>query len=178
MQPEPVTSLERCRVKENKHAEEKEKNTMSSFVISKKEYIKAAGIVAGIAEAQRDFWLFDYEAQRNSTPEDYYNRFAECYTMNALSVQEQYGDDKPEADAEEYKREFAEYRAKGRSFVMNPEKYRNALKHLREFFSGAEYQTEKEAYFWKMQMYFNRILVALMKYAFPGEVESWGTLEH
>ena len=101
MQPEPVTSLERCRVKENKHAEEKEKYTMSSFVISKKEYIKAAGIVAGIAEAQRDFWLFDYEAQRNSTPEDYYNRFAECYTMNALSVQEQYGDDKPEADAEE-----------------------------------------------------------------------------
>ena len=67
-------------------------------------------------------------------------------------------------------------RAKCPHGVLHGNKIRNGKMKCAE--CDKQYQTEKEAYFWKMQMYFNRILVALMKYAFPGEVESWGTLEH
>ena len=65
--------------------------------------MKAAGLVAGISNAMRDFWLYDVETRRNSTKEDFIRRFSECYTMNALSVQMQYDDPAPETDSNEYR---------------------------------------------------------------------------
>lgn len=44
---------------------------MSSFVIEKKEYVKAAGLVAGIAES-KEIWFYSYKVQRNRKAEDYY----------------------------------------------------------------------------------------------------------
>ena len=41
--------------------------TMSSFVIEKREYVKAAGAVAGIASASHHFWVYDYRMNRNMT---------------------------------------------------------------------------------------------------------------
>jgi hypothetical protein len=154
---------------------------MSSFVISKKEYIKAAGIVAGIAEGFgygfNKFYFWDYETERNSTAEDFYRNFSEFHKMNALSVQEQYNDDTAELNNEEYLDTFGEYMRKGRKATAAPEELKKYFLNLRSFFRSCEYQTEKEAYFWKMKMYFNELLNAIVGYVLPSEVDSWGTLE-
>lgn len=158
---------------------------MSSFTISKKEYIKAAGIVAGIAEAsgrgngRRQVWLYDYETQRNSTAEDYYRRFSECYTMNAISVGEQYHDRTPETDSNEYRAEFKAAQAAGRKLYFEQgEKLKNAIMELRQFFHSAIYQTEKYSYMFKMQFFFYQIEDQLVEYLYnPGECESWGELK-
>ena len=44
---------------------------MSSFVIAKEEYIKAAGLIAGIKDVHRDIWLYDYEYGRNMEADDF-----------------------------------------------------------------------------------------------------------
>lgn len=149
---------------------------MSSFIIEKREYIKAAGIIAGIAEA-RKLWVFDYQSNRNSNPEDYHRRFTECFEMNALSFKEQYNEAEVFTDGNEYRQTFKEYLKKGRSLAGKPNELKHAIFELKQFMSGAEYQTEKDAYFFKMQMYFNSILIALMDCLRDHEPESWGTLE-
>lgn len=156
---------------------------MSSFVVNKEEYIKAAGIVAGIAEAKNGgsldrFWIYDYERGHNMTAADYYDRFAECYTMNALSVQEQYHDDMPERDDCDYMDTFTSYKDKAKRLIMQPEKLKNIILDLHRFFRCAEYQTEKEAYFWKMTTFFNRITNQLLPLMAPAREEcGWGSLE-
>ena len=87
---------------------------MSSFVISKSEYIKAAGLIAGLAEASSKshanrFWLYNFKDNRNYTTDDYYKTFCKCFEYNALSVQQQYKDEQPELDDNEYKDVFKEY---------------------------------------------------------------------
>ena len=130
---------------------------MSSFTISKSDYIKAAGIVAGIAEASgrdngcRQVWLYDYETGRNSTPE---------------------------LDSGEYKAEFKAALQTGKKLYFEQgEKLKNAIMELRQFFNSAIYQTEKQAYMFKMQMFFNQILSQLMVYLWTYEPESWGDLK-
>ena len=149
---------------------------MSSFVIGKEEYIKAAGVIAGIADV-KNIWLYDYSQNRNSTPEDYYRRFTECFEMNMLSVQEQYDENVPESDSNEYMETFKAYMQKGKNAAMYPEKLKNIIMDLWQFFRSAQYQTEKEAYYFKMQMYFNSILVALMPYLHSHESECWGEFD-
>lgn len=156
---------------------------MSSFVISKEAYIKAAGIVAGISEASnrsaagRHVWLYDYESGRNANAEDYYRHFTECFEMNALSVQEQYKDHDLETDSAEYKATFKKAIAVGRAlFYTGGEKLKNAIMELRQFFEGAIYQTEKPEYMFKMQFYFNGISAQLMQFLCYHEPESWGDL--
>lgn len=88
---------------------------MSSFVISKEEYIKAAGFFAGIAEQKNYYresvvyWWSDNK-KRILTAEDYYSAFSQLYDMNALSVKRQYGDKARENDPEDYKETFEKYR--------------------------------------------------------------------
>lgn len=156
---------------------------MSSYTIDKKEYIKAAGIVAGIAQESdrghsRDkFWLYDYETQRNSTPEDFYRRFSECFTMNALSVQEQYQDEDPWTDGNEYRAEFSVAISAGKKLYNHGgDDLKNAVMELRQFFHSAIYQTEKYAYMFKMQMYFHEIMDQLTPLLWGYEPESWGNL--
>jgi hypothetical protein len=154
---------------------------MSSFVISKSEYVKAAGVVSGIADATknrcRKFAIYGYQERRWMNEKDYYNRFVECFEMNAISVSEQYHDDTVYTDSNEYMKEFREYQMIGKSAVMRPDKLREIIFELKQFFSGAQYQTEKEAYFFKMSMFFNQIIVELMDVAFPYEAKSWSTLD-
>lgn len=150
---------------------------MSSFVIGKSEYVKAAGAVAGIASASRHFWVYDYRSNRNMTDEDYYNRFCECFMMNAISVQEQYHDETAELDDNDYKALFNQYRKKGISAFCNPSVLRNMIYELRNFFSSAAYQTEKEAYFFQMKMLFNEILNQLFGLLDHEERESWGEIK-
>ena len=157
---------------------------MSSYVVPKSEYIKAAGIIAGIVtiknNARRsDFWVYDYELRRNMQPNDYYIRMAECYDMNAISVQEQYGDSEPERDNNQYLDIFLAYKRKGMDCAMNPEKLRKAWFVLNDFFRCAEYQTEKYAYLFRMKMLFNEILVQLMRLtdSRPEEGKHWSDID-
>lgn len=150
---------------------------MSSFVIRKEEYVKAAGVIAGIASIKK-IWVYDYQAGRNMTKEDYYTRFVECFEMNALSVAEQYHDDFPEMDATEYKDIFNYGYDYGRTTTaMEPHHLPELIMKLRSFLRSAIYQTETESYMFKMKMLFNEILVELMKYMYNGEVDDWGSLD-
>lgn len=158
---------------------------MSSFVVSKEEYIKAAGMVAGIAEAKGNnygvsdrFWIYDYVTGRNMTPEDYYRNFVECYDMNALSVQEQYHDNDRGRDDNEYLDTLNEYRAKAKRKAISPDALQDMILNLHGFFRCAEYQTENKGYYWKMITFFNRINEALLPLMAPARsVDGWGSLE-
>ena len=149
---------------------------MSSFVIDKQEYVKAAGLVSGIVEDKK-VWLYDYEANRKSEPADFYKRFVNCYEMNALSVMEQYEDNEPETDSNKYTDVFKAYVAKGKTIATRPQKLTELILDLRQFFEGAKYQTEKEAYYFKMCMYFNAILAAFMPLLSSYKSDCWGSID-
>lgn len=157
---------------------------MSSFVINKEEYIKAAGIIAVIAEqyahstTTHRIWIYDYVTDRNMIAEDYYRCFVECYEMNALSVQEQYGDDTPETDDCNYMQTFNEYRTKVKQITSNRTEMQNIILKLQGFFTCAEYQTENKAYYWKMVSFFNRVINALLPFMVSAHSQNgWSKLE-
>lgn len=158
---------------------------MSSFTIAKVEYIKAAGLVSGLAETLGGridrIWIYDYETGRNSTAEDYYRKFEGFYKMNALSVLEQYHGDEvgaPSTDSNDYMKEFKEYQKIGKSIGYTRENLKEVVLELRHFFHSAIYQTEKEAYATNMRYFFNMILDQLIPYVLPGyEPQSWGDFQ-
>ena len=85
---------------------------MSSFVISKEEYIKAAGFFAGITEQENRYhepliYWWSNNKRKLLEAKDYYFAFVSLYEMNAKSVSKQYGD-KLEIynDSEDYKEAF------------------------------------------------------------------------
>ena len=110
---------------------------MSSFVISKKEYIKAAGLMYGIESAKRDKHQYFLD--------HVYENFVECYEMNVTSVNEQYGA-KDESDGAAYTYVFEEYAEKGKKIAegsyegMTLNQMRLNLWH---FFRSIMYQIEE-----------------------------------
>lgn len=157
---------------------------MSSFVISKQEYIKAAGYIAGIAAGtsigSREFWLYDTIERKNTDKQLYYKRFSQCYEMNAKSVQEQYKDSEPEQDANEYKKEFETYYKKGYTLNMEDRDTKlRAISGIQQFFHSVLYQTENEKYNFLMTHWFFRIEDELMEsLLLRGYTsENWGTFE-
>jgi hypothetical protein len=152
---------------------------MSSYTIAKEEYIKAAGLVAGLAEALQ-IWIYDYETGRNSIASDYYRKFEQMYKMNALSVLEQYRGDEvgaPSTDSNEYYKSFEKCQKIGLSVGYTLEGLKEVIAELDKFFGSAIYQTEKIEYMTNMQYYFDRILVELYGKAYKHEAKSWGSLE-
>lgn len=110
---------------------------MSSFIINKREYIKAAGLMYGVAESRR----FPHKYFLSNIRKN----FAEVYGMNVSSVNKQYNDNTPE-DVAEYDDVFEEYRSIGRR-VYNGEcklSLDNLRKKLLRFFSSVLYQIEDE----------------------------------
>ncbi len=77
---------------------------MSSFIVSKREFIKAAGLMCGYEEAKRDShkWFIDNVRQE----------FEHAYALNVASVNEQYGDNEM-PDEEKYDDVFEAYRKMG-----------------------------------------------------------------
>ena len=157
---------------------------MSSFTIGKAEYVKAAGIIAGIVEATSrgisEVYIYDYQSQRKMTEADFYDRFVECFEMNALSVHEQYSYCPGEelfTDSNDYMKEFDEYKKIGRGAAYDRKKLSEIIFNLRDFLQSAEYQTENQAYYFKMKMIFNEILVQLMGLLYPHECECWGSFK-
>ena len=78
---------------------------MSSFIVSKSEFIKAAGLMCGYEQAKgRDShkWFIDHVREQ----------FENAYRLNVMSVNEQYGDT-TEEDERDYDEEFEAYRKMG-----------------------------------------------------------------
>ena len=144
---------------------------MSSYVVEKERFVKAAGILAGIAEATKGniirLYVYDYENGRVMEAQDYYDRFVECFVMNSLSVQEQYHEESPWTDDDDYKAVFALFMQRGKALTRNREQLRKMIYELMEFFREVEYQTEKESYMFKMQLLFGNITRHLLYMADP-----------
>lgn len=159
-----------------RHDGEKE-GAMSSFVIGKEEYIKAAGLIAGIAKVKRDqIFVYDYEKDKKiSTPEEWRDKFVQMFDMNALSVQEQYHEKEVYTDGCDYEQIFKKAYQIGINAAMGGD-LKDWIMKLRNFFHCAIYQTEKDAYFFKMQMFFYAILDQLMRYM-HAEPDNWGDLD-
>lgn len=80
---------------------------MSSFVVSKCELKKAAGFLAALAEydmpgGRHMLWWYDYQTGKRATIDTFAAMAEKIHLLNALSVQQQYGDDMPEVDPELY----------------------------------------------------------------------------
>lgn len=157
---------------------------MSSFTISKKEYVKVAGYIAGIANSYnrgcRDFWVYDHKEHKNTDTALYYKRFVQCYEMNAESVKEQYHGDEVGAssnDTNEYKAEFNAYYQKGSALICaSSEDRRHAVAEIRNFLHSSLYQTENEKYNFMMTHWYGLIIDQLTEKILLGsyEAESWG----
>jgi hypothetical protein len=164
-----------------------EDQKMSSFTIAKVDYIKAAGLIAGIAKATTDgwrkFWVYDYREGKNSDTETYYKRFSQCYEMNAASVKEQYHGDEVGAlsgDKNSYKKEFDEFFKIGSGIkCYSPEKQRQIIKDIIFFLSSSLYQTENEKYHFMMQHWYNTIIEQLVERVLLSgyESECWGSFK-
>lgn len=101
---------------------------MSSFVISKIEYIKCAGLVAGLTRNNK-FARGDGEI---------YDRFSLFYVLNAESVQEQYEEEECETDNREYRDEFQ----KCKNFAMRSRNKALLIKGISHFMRSVLYQVE------------------------------------
>lgn len=117
---------------------------MSSFTISKEDYIKAAGL------------MYRYESVKR-TPHGYflsivYKMFVRCYELNLESVNEQY-DCYEQSDTDEYIEVFEEYKKIGKRLYFSniKRKLTNSLWH---FFCSALYQTENEKMATEMRSWF------------------------
>ena len=78
---------------------------MSSFIVSKQEFIKAAGLMCGYESAKRDShkWFIDNVRKE----------FEHAYALNVASVNEQYGRNKAPEQNDNYDELFETYRKKG-----------------------------------------------------------------
>lgn len=79
---------------------------MSSFVVEKKEFVKAAGLMHGFEESKRGKHIYFLNIVRE--------KFLECWRNNIASVCEQYGDEESiYEDNDDYDEIFEKYRKVG-----------------------------------------------------------------
>lgn len=125
---------------------------MSSFVISKSEYMKAAGFLAGLA-AEKDCYreqllrMWNSKDNRVMNDQDFIDAFTTLYNFNALSVQKQYKDNEPEADKNTYAKEFKAAKKATQQMVLDWHLERNrnvemTIYKFQSFSSSILYQIE------------------------------------
>ena len=153
---------------------------MSSFIIDKIEYVKAAGLMYGYEEAKRSPHRYFLERVREE--------FMHCYALNVISVNEQYNDEQV-PDENTYDEEFEAYRKFGGSIytegytgsvimekgkeVMDKRRFRNSM-FL--FFCSVLYQIENECANRTVSAFFYTCLAKL----YTDEIDSldgwWGEI--
>lgn len=144
---------------------------MSSYVIDKVEYVKAAGIMCGFESAKRDPHKYFVDTIRS--------RFNDVYMWNVKSVAKQYGE-KEVYDDNEYDDTFEKYKVIGRkvyraSFdVMPLNELRTCLFY---FFRSALYQIEDELYAAKASEVFLECLTKLYEKEIYNVDGWWGKIE-
>ena len=146
---------------------------MSSFVINKTEYIKAAGLMYGIHDA----------SHRKS--EHFLNHvrywFKNCYSLNVKSCNWQY-DEPVEEDTDEYSEIFEAYKDKGRKIAIgmgegDVQNINDLRIRLMKFFACVLYQIEDE----DCNEYAAWLAFICMEQLYAAEVEQingwWGEIE-
>lgn len=139
---------------------------MSSFVINKIEFVKAAGLMYGIEESRRIPFKYFLDNVRDN--------FVRAFEFNALSVAEQYGDDTPFTDDLTYNETFDIYRAKGAKLWQSGigTTRKNLRNGLTKFFHSVLYQIEnREMYTWTSSFFWE--CVARMDDAEIAKAEGW-----
>ena len=144
---------------------------MSSYVIDKKEYMKAAGIMYGIESAKRDAHKYFIDTIRA--------RFNDVYKWNVQSVAAQYGEDEV-YDANEYDDVFEKYKTIGRkakrgSFDVFP--FSELRVCMWSFFRSALYQIEDENLSAKASEVFLSCLSKLYENDIHAVEGWWGEIE-
>ena len=112
---------------------------MSSFIVDKKEYIKAAGLVCGVASCSK----YGGSPKFCANVKKWFERI---YKLNVYSWCEQYDEDVAE-DTCDYESVFNDYKELGRRIYMGLES-KMSLDTLRysliKFFGSITYQIENE----------------------------------
>ena len=111
---------------------------MSSFVINKREYIKAAGLMYGIEASKNHPHRYFLENVRKN--------FVKCYELNVDSVNEQYGDESGK-DGPDYDYEFTQFCKIGERIKCGLHEsmtFKELRINLIKFFRSVLYQIENE----------------------------------
>lgn len=155
---------------------------MSSFIVSKREFIKAAGLMCGYEGAKRDSHKWFVENCRKE--------FEHCYALNVVSVQEQYDDHSFEAEEESYDDVFEAYRKEGAliytegyagSVIMTKVKdvmdKRTFARSMWNFFNSVLYQVENRTCHRSVAEWFYVCLGKLYEDETRGIEGWWGEVE-
>lgn len=141
---------------------------MSSFVIDKREYIKAAGLMYGIEASNNHPHRYFLENVRKN--------FVKCYELNVDSVNEQYGDDSGK-DGCEYDDLFNEYCSIGKVVKSDVFHFTEFRFNLMKFFRSVLYQIENE----EMSQFVNAFFFECTSKLFSSELHAvegwWGDIE-
>ena len=115
---------------------------MSSFIVDKIEYVKAAGLMYGIEEAKRDKHQYFLDVCRRE--------FEHAYLLNVISYNEQYGT-AIVPDEAVYDTAFEEHRLLGKRIYEcdmvgfdQPIRLRDLRLRLQHFFGSVLYQIEND----------------------------------
>lgn len=110
---------------------------MSSFIISKVDYVKAAGLLYGVEESKRDYHKYYLDNLRKG--------FEHVYALNVISVNNQYGD-KAIPESNTYNKVFEKYRGYGRAMHTpnSPMTFVKFRFFIMSFFSSVLYQIEDD----------------------------------
>lgn len=170
---------------------------MSSFVIAKGEYAKAAGFLAAIIEAKNYYRepvmsLWNKTQGRRYTADDVRRDFSNLYRINAAAVAAQYGDREPENDTTTHDAEFLAAKARGaalmhKGYTMEQQTARRELQRATYgcimFFRSAMYQIEGEQYERRalriLNKYFRGLYEVLRKLdgVTDEDCRSWGSFD-
>lgn len=145
---------------------------MSSFIISKKEYIKAAGLVCGVASCSKYGGSPRFCANVKK-------QFEHIYELNVYSWCEQCDED-IEKDTCDYESVFNDYKALGRRIYMGLES-KMSLDMLRysliNFFRSASYQIENEDANMEATSYFYTCIEMLFENKTDNINGFWGSID-
>lgn len=166
---------------------------MSSFVINKKEYVKAAGFMAALAEQKNLYrepiiYWYSYSTGGILTATDYYNAFVKIYNLNAKSVQLQYNDKKPQEDSNEYMNEFDDMRAETVKLYQQAtiwgsteakQQLTNSIFEFSLFARSINYQIEDRKIADEVNKFMNKCQMFLLNFLATGinkyDGDSWST---
>jgi hypothetical protein len=145
---------------------------MSSFVISKKEYIKAAGLVCGVASCSKYGGSPVFCANVKK-------QFEHIYNLNVYSWCEQYDEDITE-DTCDYESVFNDYKELGRRIYMgcvNNMSLDKLRYSLIQFFRSATYQIENEDANMEAASYFYTCIETLFESQTENVNGFWGSID-
>lgn len=148
---------------------------MSSFIIDKKEYAKAAGLMYGIEESKRDKHHWFLENVRKE--------FEHAYLLNVISVNGQYGDSVI-PDEKRYDEVFDEHRRLARKIyecdcfgAEQPVSLRDLRPRLQHFFQSVLYQIEDETCHRTVAAWLYTCVVKLYEREIRAVEGWWGEIE-